>query len=141
MASTLAPMGVTCISNYFTQISNSCFSKLRLSQVDGQISLCCSDQEELYKTTSSRYASHPDIPYSIRFTIRWKVAGALWTPKGITVYCRKASGVTNADHSFAQAVKGTCQYPLTVTSNCPTLVITYYWLLHLHLESLNYIVC
>ncbi len=53
----------------------------------------------------------------VTFTInRWNVAGAFHMPKAIDVYCRKQSGVTNAEISEARGVKGTCQYPFNKSS-------------------------
>ena len=51
-------------------------------------------------------------PVSTRSIRRWKVAGALARPKGMTLNWNRPLVVQNADFSLAASVSPTCQYPL-----------------------------
>ncbi|KAM4652161.1 uncharacterized protein O3C94_014515 [Discoglossus pictus] len=51
-------------------------------------------------------------PSNSRSTMRWKVAGAFFIPKGMTGNWYRPNGVANADLGMASLASGICQYPL-----------------------------
>ena len=74
----------------------------------------CSGNVSPSMITSSRYTKHFDhcSPARTRSIRSWKVAGALVSPKGMTLNSNRLSDVQKAVLGQSSSATSTCQYPL-----------------------------